>query len=79
MNIPPAEMIEGAVDDLKNIDAKLAWVLVDQRKELHEAVGDQANSDDFASGYNLGLAVARRMIASNVEIILKGVSPGDVL
>lgn len=72
--IPPAETIEGAKDDLAKVDA---WVLKDQARELHEAIGD--HTMDYASGYALGLQVARRIIQTNVQIILKDIKPTDIL
>lgn len=64
--IPAAMIIESAVDSLKNLKVDDP-VLVDQAKELHEAVGD--TSDDFIKGYNLGLEVARLMIQTSPALL----------
>jgi hypothetical protein len=71
---PNAETIEGAKDSIGSVPD---FIRSSQRKELHEAVGDQ--SDDFVSGYELGLAVARRMVAGSTAIILSKVNPDEVL
>jgi hypothetical protein len=64
MIVPNAGMIETAVDQLQRDDLWKGheWVLPDQRKELHEAVGDVA-TNDFAAGYELGLQTARILVA----------------
>ena len=74
MVIPAAMQIESAIDTLKTVETDY---LADQLKELHSAVGDK--SDDFQAGYQLGLETARVMIATNVQIIQKGVKPESVL
>lgn len=76
MIIPNAETIEGAVDELKKLDAN---IIVDQRKELHEAIGDHADDVQYVAGYTLGLQVARRMIHTSVAVLLNKVNPEDVL
>lgn len=68
MNIPPAEIIESAVDEVVKL---AAGVLADQQSELGEAIGaadaSRMNiafplSSDFRSGYALGLQTARIMV-----------------
>lgn len=56
--VPAAMFIEAAVDSLK--DAKMA-MLVDQRKELHEAIGEVSIA--YQQGYELGLQTARVCLA----------------
>lgn len=53
--VPAAMFIESAIDMLKTVETPM---LLDQRKELHVAVGDRATKE-FADGYELGLQTAR--------------------
>ena len=76
MHIPAAEFIESAADDLKKVDTK---ILLDQKSELCEALGDRIDQMTCIDGYQLGLQVARTMIATNIELQLKGVKLEDVL
>ena len=74
MNIPPAGLIEAAVDDLKNVsDAKLKA----QQKELYAATGN--SNADFANGYALGLQTARKMLASSPLLMMKDISYEELL
>lgn len=74
MVIPPAEAIEGAVDDMRSVDTK---ILQDQKRELYSATGN--SNEVFSDGYNLGLQVARRMIASNVAVQAVGLKANYIL
>lgn len=48
-----------------------------QIKELKSAIPDA--SEDFQKGYELGLAVARVVLAGSAELMLKGVDPKEIL
>lgn len=85
MNVPAAQTIEGAVDAMKRIPA---WVAADQLKELASAIGAPSAaslaiefpiSAEFATGYSLGLAVARQMLAGSVALSMKGIDPKTLL
>jgi hypothetical protein len=71
MQIPAAGFIEIAVDQLKKIPESQIQA---QLAELHEVHGSSLDT-----GYNLGLQVARVMLASNTELALKGINPDDLL
>jgi hypothetical protein len=86
MIAPADEIIEGAVDQLfqyQNGPGK-KW-LAEEEKELRSAsggfsrIGIKEVTGDVVTAYQLGLEVARRMIAENVQIITKGVNPQEVL
>lgn len=68
MIIPAAIQIEAARDQLLNVDPA---ALLDQRKELHEAVG--ATGTQFKSGYELGLQTARVILKTMPKAIAAGV------
>ncbi len=85
MVIPAAMNIEAAVDAMATVPAE---VKADQTKELVAAIGKPSAralgvkfpiSGVFVTGYQLGLQVARMMIAGNAEVATKGVNPEDVL
>jgi hypothetical protein len=85
VNVPPAEAIEGAIDNLKAVPA---WIAKDQRGELTSAVGEDAAKKlgitfpltaDMEIGYDLGLAVARRMVTSSVALQVANIKPDEVL
>jgi hypothetical protein len=83
MVIPAAMNIEMAADSLKTVTA---LVKLDQLSELKsfgdtraQDIGASGLSEDFKRGYELGLQVARVMIAGSVEVVLKGVNPEHVL
>jgi hypothetical protein len=70
MTIPAAENIEEAVTALQKLQT---WILEDQVKELHSAIGaDTAKllgiafplCNEFEEGYQLGLQTARAMGAN---------------
>lgn len=54
-----------------------------QRKELAFALPtlrkEYAVAETFESGYALGLAVARAIIAASAEVMLKGAKPDNIL
>lgn len=64
---PAAMFIEAAVDSLKELKTSGNWIIAAQRKELHEAMGDQ--SPDFQAGYELGLQTARVLLAGNLVAV----------
>lgn len=69
MQIPAAGFIEEARDILRKADPA---VLADQRRELEVAhVGP--GTEDFARGYELGLQVARLILAQSRAAIAAGV------
>lgn len=55
--VPAAMIIEMAVDSLKDAEVPM---LQDQRKELHEAIGEV--SLEYQQGYELGLQTARIIV-----------------
>jgi hypothetical protein len=74
MIVPAAMMIEAAIDQLQSPTAfsAEAWVLPDQRKELHSAVPNA--SEDFKSGYELGVQTARVLLSGLPAAVLNKVS-----
>lgn len=69
--VPPAEFIEEARDTLQLLKSADPAMLADQRKELREAhVGP--GTEDFQRGYELGLQVARAMLAHSIKAIQAG-------
>lgn len=74
MNIPPAGVIEMAVDDLKNVPQNK---LLAQQKELYSATGN--DSKDFGDGYALGLQTARKMLAQSPLLMMKDISFEELL
>ena len=91
MLVPNASQVESAVDSLLKLkaDEKLNWILPDECKELHEALGADvatrlgivasASDVNLEIGYLLGLETARMVIAESAALIMKGVDPKDVL
>ena len=77
MIVPAAMNIESAIDMLKQWPEKLMWVLPDQLKELHSAVGEK--SEDFQQGYQLGIQTARAIIAGSAEVLMHGANPENIL
>ena len=85
MNIPAASDIEGAVDGLGKVEQR--W-RDDQQKELTCAIGASTCknlgigfplSDEFRSGYEIGIQTARRMVQGSAELLLHGANPENVL
>lgn len=74
MIVPAAMMIEAAIDQLKSATAFSAdaWVLRDQRKELDSAVPNA--SEDFKSGYELGVQTARVLLSGMPAAVFNKVS-----
>jgi hypothetical protein len=85
MIIPNAEVIEETLNAVSKVDPK--WI-ADQVKELAESnaylksgftLEPSTSSEAFTAGYNLGLQVARTMIAQSAAIAVSSVNPNDVL
>lgn len=76
MQIPAAGFIEAAHEMLKNGTIPAPQLLA-QADEMRAATG--VLSGMFMDGYQLGLATARVMIATNVALLRSGVNPEDVL
>ena len=77
MQIPPAEIIESAYDELKAMAAAQDAHLADQWREFRAAIG--AQSADFENGYALGLETARVMLRQSTALILAKVDASEVL
>lgn len=83
---PAVMMIEIAIDTMKKDDYMPQWLKESQVKELQslgdarvQAIGATGLSNDFVVGYELGLAVARTVIAMSPPLVLNGINPKDVL
>ena len=74
MNIPPAELIEAAYDDLLGQPQEK---LLAQQKELYSATAN--SSKDFGDGYALGLQTARKMLAQSPLLMMKDISYEELL
>jgi hypothetical protein len=67
-------MIETAIDELKSVTYWTGeeWVLPAQQKELHSAIPNA--SDDFKSGYELGVQACRVLISGMPIAVMNKVS-----
>jgi hypothetical protein len=74
MQAPPAGMIEAARDQVWKTGTA---TLEQQERELRSALGTV--SEDFVSGYNLGLQTARMVIATSVQVQLARIDPDAIL
>jgi hypothetical protein len=84
MNIPPAGLIESAVDQI-DPNGKPEK---DEASELVSAIGGSTAtklginfplSPEFLKGYQIGLQVARQMLAGSMELAVKGINPEILL
>jgi hypothetical protein len=82
---PNAEQIEGAVDSLKSIDARIHD---EQLRKLEEAMGQSTLEKlgstypltaDLKIGYQIGLQTARQVMAQSAVLAIEHVNPDDVL
>jgi len=84
MLAPNAEQIETAVDQMKDVSQ---FIHDAQQKELHFAIGDGRRvalgisglSNDFMTGYALGLQTARVVISQNTALVVSDVDSKGVL
>lgn len=85
MLAPASGLIEAAQDQLQVLIDSQASILEHQENELRGAFGEDkwkkkiTFDEDFIAGYNLGLQTARVIIATSVQLQLKGVEPDSVL
>jgi hypothetical protein len=89
MNIPPAEIIEGAIEQFDSAAyTRTDTPEADEVKELNEAIGaaDAKKlqiafplAQNFVVGYQLGLDVARRILLGNMTLAMRGVDPKALL
>lgn len=83
MQIPAAMYIESAADSISTLTD---FVRTDQQKELSsfgdvraQRIGATGLSGDFRSGYQLGLQVARTMLAGSAILAMAHVKASDLL
>lgn len=74
MIAPSAMMIETAIDELKSSETFVGheWVLAAQQKELASAVPNA--SDDFKTGYELGIQTIRVLLSGMPAAVLNKIS-----
>jgi hypothetical protein len=84
MQTPAVMFIESAVDSFK--DPKYDKLKASQQQELTsfgdyraQQLGATGLSNDFRKGYELGLSTARVILAGSAALVLKGITPSDVL
>ena len=83
MQAPNAETIEEAAGQLPTLPE---WFRQAQRQEVSsfgderaKGIGASGVTNDFWTGYELGLQTARLVIAGSPAILMAGVKPSDVL
>ena len=83
MQAPNTEQIEMAADNLNSVPD---WIQEAQLKELHsfgdhraQLMGASGVSIDFQKGYELGLRVARIVIAQSMTVVVAKIKPEEIL